>query len=166
MKYLSICSGIEAASVAERFWPKVAKASDAACWEWVAAKHTSGYGKMGSGGRFGKTLLAHRVSYELHYGAIPPGMYVCHSCDNRLCVNPNHLWLGTACDNNADMRHKGRAGSYDKHGERNPSAKLTRTDAGAIRHRALSGENQSAIAADFGVSTQLVSAINNNKVWA
>ena len=166
MKYLSICSGIEAASVAWRFWEKIAKGQENNCWKWTAAKHTNGYGKMGGGGKHGKTLLAHHVSYELHYGAIPNGMFVCHSCDNRLCVNPAHLWLGTASDNVSDMMEKDRWRGYDKRGERNPSAKLTAAQVNEIRERARAGENQSRIAEQFGVSRQLVSEIKRGNVWA
>ena len=165
MRYLSVCSGIEAASVAERFWQKVDRSTDDVCWEWTAARHTNGYGKIGSGGKFGKTLFAHRVSYEMHHGVIPAGMFVCHSCDNRLCVNPKHLWLGTAKENNRDMRRKGRDRGYDKRGERNPSARLKRSDVDDIRRRATAGEHQGYIAFEYGVSRQLVSAIKNGRVW-
>ena len=91
----------------ERFWDKVLLAFDAhSCWEWKAARDPqTGYGKIGFGG---KTYGAHRVSYQLNVGEIPDGMYVLHTCDNRACVRPDHLYTGTQRDNIHDMLRKGR----------------------------------------------------------
>jgi hypothetical protein len=164
MRYGSACSGIEAATVA-RFMEKVRVGSPDECWLWTAARHSGGYGKFGAGGRFGKTLLSHRASYTIHKGQIPAGLFVCHSCDNRLCVNPAHLWLGTAKDNAADMMRKGRFVAYDKSGAQNPAAKITRDQAMEIRRRAIADERQATIAADFGVSRNLVSEIKRGRIW-
>jgi hypothetical protein len=99
--------------LAERFWPKVVKSDG--CWLWVGAKFERGYGCIVAGGpRINgrpaerRHLYAHRVSYELSVGPIPDGLYVCHHCDNPPCVNPSHLFLGTATDNNRDREAKGR----------------------------------------------------------
>jgi hypothetical protein len=143
VNYLSICSGIEAATVT-RFMAKVDVRGPDECWVWTAARHSSGYGKFGSGGHKGRTLLAHRFSYQIY----------------------KDLWLGSADENNADMVRKGRSRGYDKSGERNPGAKITRDQALEIRRRAIAGENQRILAAAFGVSRNLVSEIKRGKVWA
>ena len=106
---MKLKSGPKPKSVPDRFWPKVVKGSEGeACWLWVGS--TNGiYGTFGMGGHFGGWKYAHRVSYELAYGAIPVGRLVCHRCDNPKCVRPDHLFLGTVSDNIADKVRKGRA---------------------------------------------------------
>ena len=90
-------------NASDRFFEKVEKSGE--CWLWVGALNSRGYGSFGFEGR---RLGAHRFSYELHKGEIPEGMFVCHSCDVRNCVNPDHLWLGDNADNMKDMYQKER----------------------------------------------------------
>lgn len=85
--------------LAERFWIKVGRCSADECWPWLGARQPNGYGKMGSGGSHGRTLLAHRVSYELNVGPIPDGLTIDHLCRNPACVNPAHMEVVTGAEN-------------------------------------------------------------------
>lgn len=88
----------------KEFWRHVRKTDG--CWEWAGSIGNGGYGRVSTGG--GKQMAASRVSWILHFGPIPDGMYVCHHCDNPPCTNPAHLFLGTAQDNFDDCLKKGR----------------------------------------------------------
>jgi hypothetical protein len=109
-----------------RFWAKIAKGGPADCWPWTACINNKGYGFFGHPvGLF----LAHRVAYAIANNGLPQNACVCHHCDNPLCCNPAHLWLGTLADNNHDMARKGRAATGDRHGSRLHPESLARGDA-------------------------------------
>lgn len=103
----------------ERFWRRVSKTDT--CWEWLGHKNAYGYGVINAGGRNGKAWFAHRYSWMIHNGEIPKsaayhGTVIRHSCDNRSCVNPEHLLLGSQKDNVADMDSRGRRVSNPRRG--------------------------------------------------
>ena len=144
-----------------RFWAKVARADGDACWQWTAGRFDTGYGAFTIERR---TMKAHRVSYELAYGPIPDGAFVCHRCDNPTCVRPDHLFLGTPLDNARDRDVKGRGA--DRRGERAGAAKLTRLQVRRIRQLYASGRlSQAALAARFGISQGTVHVIVTGKCW-
>lgn len=150
-----------------RFWAKVNVLADNGCWEWIASTSGPGYRHGGGYGQFWVTnkvkTKAHRYSYELHYGRIPDGMFVCHRCDNPKCVNPSHLFLGTPADNVADMDIKGRRVSLPN--ELHPLARLTDKQVAEIRSRYIRGHrfrgkgNREELAREFGVSVNHIGHI-------
>lgn len=147
----------------ERFWEKVEKTDD--CWWWRGANGGPNRYGLFQTGRDGTRKIkdyAHRVSYRLTYGGIPDGLWVCHRCDNRLCVRPDHLFLGTSDDNIRDKVQKGRSPL----GEQNGVAKLSEAGVRAIRARyAAGGVSQQALADEYGVSFSLIHAIVRRKIW-
>lgn len=127
------------------------------CWNWRGATVGGGYGVVKINY---KNYMAHRLSWELHVGGIPDGKFVCHKCDNRRCVNPDHLFLGTNADNMRDMVKKGR--SNKNSGEKHGRAKLTWEIVKEIRN---SRETQVYLAQRYGIDQSTVSDIMTNKIW-
>lgn len=109
-----------------RFWSHVDKRDQVSCWLWTLTGRTNGgYGKL----NINKTnQRAHRVSWFIHFGTIPNEDCILHTCDNRLCVNPNHLFIGTRGDNNTDRHQKGRSVSGFVVSEYKPQKALTETE--------------------------------------
>lgn len=130
------------------------------CWEWAGSRSSDGYGGMKIEGR---TKFAHRLSYELHVGPIPDGLFVCHACDNPGCVRPDHLFAATHMENVRDRDRKGRQNHVT--GERHGCAKLTRKKVRAIRRRRASGERYSDLAREFGISPSSVRNAAIGKAW-
>lgn len=147
-----------------KFWSKT-KRVKSGCLEWTAGTFQSGYGAFQHNN---KTLKSHRVAYEIATGIYPGKMFVCHRCDNKKCVEIQHLFLGTALDNNADMISKGRY----KQGHRRNQPK------GMAHHKAILTENsvnririigklvpQEEMAKWFKCSKQTISAVLRREVW-
>ena len=148
----------------QRFWSKVNKTGD--CWKWVAGINCRGYGKFSVGSRSDgsrREILAPRMSWLLTYGEIPEGIFVCHHCDNPLCVNPEHLFLGSPKDNQIDSVTKNRR--PDVSGAKHPQTRLTQEQVNKIRERRKNGEKLQAIAEDYGVTFSNISAIALFKSW-
>lgn len=168
-----------------RFWPKVNKTPD--CWEWTACVGRR-YGLFFNGK---KLMPAHRFAWEITNGPIPEGIFVCHHCDNPLCIRPDHLFLGTHSENMADRNAKGRQASGERHvsvthpevlmrgdwhyartqperlarGEGHGMTSLTEDQVREIRARYGTGPSYAALAAEYGVDKGTISNVVRRKTW-
>lgn len=147
----------------QRFWAHVQKQDGDACWLWSGGKSV-GYGCLRVSG---KSVLAHRFSWEIHNGPIPAGLVACHKCDNPACVRPDHLFLGTQVENIKDMWLKGRGHAPDvKYGSAHHNAKLTEEQVQEARALyAAGGVTQTALAVRFNVSLPTMNHLVNGKVY-
>ena len=147
----------------DRFWAKVDKGGPDECWEWTAGKSSEGYGRISIGNREAGNVFAHRLSWKLHNGNIPAGIYVLHRCDNPSCVNPRHLFLGTPADNMADMVAKERSAA----GEKNSQSVLTDQIVLAMRELFDAGDTSTAEAGRrFGISYRAAWKIIRRVSWS
>jgi len=151
----------------ETFWDNVNTGAVHSCWQWLGAKASTGYGLA----RYeGKYIGSHRLAWQIHFKEeIPKGMFICHSCDNPICCNPNHLFLGTPKQNSIDMAKKGRNKKCDIKGEDHKLAKLCWDDVRYIRSVYKSGRNSPyntvALSKKYGVAKSLIHRIVKNISW-
>jgi flavin-binding protein dodecin len=160
----------------DRFWSKVDRRGPADCWNWIAGRIPDGYGQFRLNNPR-RQVGAHRFSYELHYGPIPEGLLVLHSCDNPSCVNPNHLSAGTTRDNSRDAIERGR--NYPgfreefrkypekiRRAEQHPMRKLDWQKVREIRALISEGKlSRRQIAARYGVAPDTVHKIAVRRTW-
>lgn len=149
------------------FWRKVDRKGPTECWPWIGAIGSKGYGLF----RSNRVLRsAHRAAWELTNGPIPNlagshGMCVLHRCDNRACVNPSHLFLGTHRDNMTDMSSKGRAKWGGACGESLPNSKLRESDVREILGLLAKGLTTRQVAEQFSLEISHVGKISRRESW-
>lgn len=168
-QYCSIkCKGIALSkkrrrSCEEIFWSNVNKGVASECWNWKGTiRQNHGYGCFNT--YEGKLVTAHRCSWEIAFGPIPDGLIVCHHCDNKRCVNPDHLFLGTSKENSRDMMEKNR----QSRGEHRYNAVISEETAKKIIDELtidMKRGRQSEIARKFSISFIIVNHIKTGKTW-
>jgi hypothetical protein len=142
----------------EALWAKHVQIRDDGCWEWTGVR-VGGYGKLSTG--HATYVRAHRYSWMRSRGPIPDGLHVLHHCDNPPCVNPDHLYLGTAADNARDRVQRLRG----NHGSRNGRARFDEETVARIRVEHASGISQRELARRYNCVPSLVSRIVHRRIW-
>lgn len=144
------------------FWSYVNKDCSGGCWEWTGRLLASGYGALDLkiDGKW-KGCRAHKISYQLTFGHYSPQLELCHKCDNKKCVNPDHLFLGTHADNMRDSSRKLRL----RHGSAHPSSKLDDTSVRLIRFLLSLGNKCNHVAQWFDVTPPAIQDIRRGKTW-
>ena len=145
-------------ALAISFWGRTVRQSNG-CLHWGGRLDQNGYGRVDFEG---KPRLAHRIAYKLAYGEDPGDMYVCHSCDNPTCVEPQHLWLGSQSDNMSDASAKGRLNSFRGVGSQVGTAKITEQQAREIKFGV---EPATELARRFQITKEAIYAIRKGKNW-
>lgn len=151
-----VCKGIDTAA---RFWMKVDRQGPDECWPWLASVNRGGYGTFTLDGR---KIQASRAVWILTFGN-PGDLWVLHRCDNPICVNPSHLFLGTNLDNIADRVAKGR--NADRRGERNTAAKLCVADVIAMRQQYEGGVRLADLSREYGLAPGGAWSVVNYRTW-
>lgn len=144
----------------ERFWSRVNCGHSNDCWNWLGWLDVDKYGQISF--QY-KTLRAHRIAYFLHNKKDPGKLSVCHLCDNAMCCNPFHLWLGTPRNNNQDCSLKGRY--INQKGIKNPSAKLTEAQVRQIRKQYAEGRKQCELVSQHSIHPTTIHNIVQRKTW-
>jgi len=148
----------------ERFIEKIKIDDVLGCWVWLGGTHgssaTHNYGEFRTDE--GKTATAHIWAYKRFIGPIPAGLYCCHRCDNPLCANPYHLFLGTQKENIADAAEKGRLSGWEK---RNGTAKLNPDKVKLMRRLWKNGFSLDTIKRKFFVDTKTAWSVVSGKTW-
>jgi hypothetical protein len=147
-------------SAIKRFWNYALVRDEESCWEWLGSMNRYGYGQLSVNGT---PMHASRLSLQIELDReLRHEEYACHKCDYKGCVNPAHLFVGSAADNSRDAMEK----NLVAHGERQPSSKITAANASSIYvARAIKGESLKSVAGQFGVTTSSVTAIAQRKTW-
>lgn len=159
----TLCQKCQSAAWQDKFWSRIEKTPN--CWIWKGTTNAEGYGQFS---RRHVAALAHRIMWHMIHGSLPKGMHVCHHCDNPSCVNPDHLFLGTARENALDRTRKGRTAKGDRNGSRlhperlvrgesNPAAKLSSEQVLAIQFLRAANWPFASLRRIFGVSA--------NHIW-
>lgn len=153
-----ILEAIKSPEFIERFFFRVMPQPGDGCWLWMGGRHRSGYGAAYLLGQH-RAAVASRVAYAIEHGTLSDSMFICHRCDNRLCVRPSHLFLGTPADNTADMVRKGR-------NRRGPRRKgLPREIVERLRQYRKEGDRITDLAMFFAIPEHVANGIATGKTY-